>query len=105
MTNEKDTLNWDYSTDSNTEKAFMSAVRSERKCIPSFIRAVSENINMPVIPLFRIIQLQQAYFPTTNTFCSAEDCYYRVIHNQRNDKIDSRNNKHQKVSGGGGGMP
>ena len=49
---------------------------------------------MPSIILFRIIRLKQVYFPNQNTFCSAEYCYYRVT--QRNDEIDSRNNKHQK---------
>lgn len=86
------------------EKAFMTISSLQRKCLLNLIRAVSENVLMPSITLFRIIRLQQAYFPNENTFCSAEYCCYGVAYNQRNDEIDSRNNKHQKGISFGGGM-
>lgn len=74
----------------------MTPVSLKRKCVHNLIRAVSEKSLMPSITLFRIIRLNQAYFPNQNAFCFVEYYYYRVIHNHRNDEIDSRNNKHQK---------
>ena len=37
----------------------------------NLIRAVSENVLMPSVTLFRI-RLKQAYFPNQNTFCFVE---------------------------------
>ena len=74
------------------------------ECAYNLIRVVSENVLMPSITLFRIIRLKQAYFPNQNTFCFVEYCGYRVTHNQRNDEIDTRNNKHQKGICRAGGM-
>lgn len=75
------------------EKAFYDCCKFRNKVCTQPYQGSVRRWLMPSITFFRIGRLKQAYFPNQSTLCSAEYCYYRVTHKQRNDVMDSRSNK------------